>query len=392
MATKRDYYEVLGVKKGASKDEIKSAYRKLALELHPDRNKAADAEERFKELSEAYAVLSDESKRGMYDQQGHAGFDQQYTQEDIFRNANFDDMDDILRHFGFGNMGGRGRRTSGGAEQFESIFDILGGGMGGGRGRGGRRHEVGDDLRADLSISLEEAATGVEKEISIRRMKACESCKGSGNESGAKTVQCSQCHGAGQVRQVKQAGFMRFQTVITCNRCGGTGAMSDNPCHSCHGGGSVRSDERVKVKIPAGVDNGSTLRLSGMGGFGKDGAGDLYVVISVNEHHIFARDGDDIHLDAHVSFAKAALGSEIEVPTLSGKAKLHIPAGTQPGTMLRMKGEGVTHLNGRGKGDQIIRIIINVPDKLSEKQKKLLQDFESLEKDKERGMFGGMFR
>jgi len=148
----------------------------------------------------------------------------------------------------------------------------------------------------------------------------------------------------------------------------------------------------VKVKIPAGVDNGSTLRLSGMGGFGKDGAGDLYVVISVNEHHIFARDGDDIHLDAHVSFAKAALGSEIEVPTLSGKAKLHIPAGTQPGTMLRMKGEGVTHLNGRGKGDQIIRIIINVPDKLSEKQKKLLQDFESLEKDKERGMFGGMFR
>ncbi|MCX6772746.1 MAG: molecular chaperone DnaJ [Candidatus Micrarchaeota archaeon] len=377
MATKKDYYEILGVTRSASKDEIKGAYRTLAMKFHPDKNKDAGAEDRFKEISEAYAVLSDDTKRQTYDQYGHAGFDQRYSQEDIFRNANFED---IFRDFGFSFGGGSG-------SPFDDLFSsaVFGGSQ---RGRGNRGR--GADLRYDVQITLEEAAKGVEKELNYKHNKKCEHCKGSGAEPGSKVTTCSTCKGHGQVQSVKNMGaFGSFRSITTCPACAGNGEKPEKECKECRGSGSQIITEKLEVAIPAGVDTNSQLRLGGLGERGPSASGDLYVFIHVKEHAFFKREDDDIYLETPISFSQAALGAEIEVPTLSGKANLKIPAGTQTHTLLRMKGEGMPRVHGGGKGDQFVRVIIRTPTNLSEKQKKHLSDLGDTPK---KGMFEGMFR
>lgn len=376
MATKRDYYEILGIPKNASADAIKDAYRTLALKFHPDRNKDAGAEERFKEISEAYAVLSDTEKRATYDQYGHAGFDQRYSQEDIFRNVNFEDL---FHEFGFG---------FGGGSPFEDmVFSSMFGGMGGGRRRNGR----GSDLRYDLHLTLEDAAKGGSHELSFRRNKECLRCRGSGAEPGAKVSSCQKCGGHGQVRSSRRMGpFGSFTSVATCPSCGGRGQKPTKECKECGGRGAVEASEKFSVDIPSGVGTGMRLRLEGLGERGPSGSGDLYVFISVKPHNVFARDGDDIFLETPISFSQAALGAEIEVPTLFGKAKLRIPAGTQTHTTFRMKGEGMPRMRAKGKGDQLVRVIVRTPTALSDKQKKALSELGDDEPKK--GIFDQMFR
>ena len=374
MPTKRDYYEILGVARDVTADQLKDAYRTLALKFHPDRNKDAGAEDRFKEISEAYAVLSDKEKRATYDQYGHSGFDQRYSQEEIFRNVNFND---IFREFGFGGSG----------SQFEDmIFSSMFGGMGGGRQRG-----RGSDLRYDLYITLEEAAKGGSHEISFKRSKECPKCRGSGAEPGTKVSTCQKCGGQGQVRQVRRMGaFGSFTNITTCPSCGGRGQRPSKECRECGGNGIVQGDERFAVDLPSGVDTGSRLRLAGLGERGASSAGDLYVFINVKPHAVFQREGDDIYLETPIGFAQAALGAEIEVPTLSGKAKLRIPAGTQTNSVLRMRGEGMPHVRGKGRGDQLVRVVVRTPTNLNEKQRKALEQLG--EGESKKGVFDQMFR
>ncbi|MEW6036422.1 MAG: molecular chaperone DnaJ [Candidatus Micrarchaeota archaeon] len=372
MAEKKDYYEVLGVPRGATKDQIKQAYRKLALQYHPDRNKDKEAEARFKEISEAYAVLSDDNKRAQYDQYGHAGFDRMYSQEDIFRSADFSDFADMFEAFGFGGPFG----------------DIFGPAFRAGFGRrGGRAREYGADLETVVQISLEEAAKGAKKDISYHRSKACARCSGSGSEPGSSRGTCSACGGRGEVRQTRRAGPMEFYSVTTCARCRGEGTVVEKPCKSCGGSGKASSNEHIKVGIPAGIHSGMRLRLEEMGEFGRDSPGDLFVRVEVQPHPVFERNGDDLGMEAAIGFARAALGGEIEVPTLSGKAKLHIPPGTPSHTVFRLRGEGMPRLNRSGRGDQMVRVVIDVPKKLSKRQKELLEEFEK-EDGKKKGFFG----
>jgi len=375
MTAKRDYYEILGVKRSASKDELKDAYRTLALKFHPDRNKDAGAEDKFKEISEAYAALSDDAKRATYDQYGHSGFDQRYSQEDIFRNANFED---VFREFGFS--------FGGGSSPFEDLFSSAFFGS----PQGGRRRGRGADLRYDIHISLEDAAKGFSKELSFSRHKTCAHCSGSGAEPGSKVITCQKCGGNGQVRSTRRMGpFGSFVSVTTCPSCNGQGSRPEKPCSECSGRGSVEATEKFSVDIPAGVDTGSQLRLEGLGERGPSASGDLYVFVNVKEHELFQREGSDIHLETPVSFSQAALGAEIEVPTLFGKTKLKIPAGTQTNTVLRMRGEGMPSVRGKGKGDQFVHVVVRTPTNLSEKQKKLLSEFDDTPK---KGFFDGMFR
>jgi molecular chaperone DnaJ len=377
MATKRDYYEILGVPRNATKDQIKDAYRTLAMKYHPDRNKSPNAEERFKEISEAYAVLSDDEKRAAYDQYGHAGFDQRYSQEDIFRNVNFEE---IFRDFGF--------PFGEGGSPFE---DMLFSSFFGGSPRGRRASGRGADLRYDLHITLEEAARGTKKEISYEHTKKCERCGGSGAEPGSRIATCPTCKGRGQVQSVKRMGpFGSFTSISTCPSCAGRGSKPEKECRVCRGSGAVLTAEKVSVDIPAGVDTGSQLRLRGMGEQGPSSPGDLYVFIHVREHPLFRREGDDIYLETPISFSQAALGAEIEVPTLSGKARLKIPAGTQTHTLFRMRGEGVPSVRGGRRGDQIVRVIVRTPTNLSEKQKKLLSELG--DNSPKKGFIDSMFR
>jgi molecular chaperone DnaJ len=372
MATKRDYYEILGVDKKASADEIKTAYRKLAMQYHPDKNKAPDAEEKFKEMSEAYGVLSDQSKRQQYDQFGHAGIDQRYSQEDIFKGA-APDIEDILR--GFGGGGGFGRGGGG------SIFDIF---FGGGEQREGPRR--GSDILYELSIDFEDAATGKTIDIEIPRTENCDVCKGSGAKPGTSDKTCPTCRGAGQVSRAQNTPFGRFMTTSTCGTCRGAGRVIDTPCTTCHGTGKVQKRRKLEVKIPAGVDNGSRLRVPGEGEAGNKGGpqGDLYVDIYVKPHNIFTRQEDDIIMEATVSFTQATLGDEIIVPTLDGKAKMKIPPGTQNGHVFRLKARGFPSLHSSGKGDQLVRIKIDVPTRLTERQKQLLHEFAEISGEKAR--------
>lgn len=374
MATKKDYYDILGVSRSATKDQIKDAYRTLALKFHPDRNKDSGAEDRFKEISEAYAVLSDDQKRSTYDQYGHAGFDQRYSQEDIFRSANFEDL---FREFGFS--------FGGGGSPFDDLFSsaIFGTSPRRARGRGA-------DLRYDLQITLEEAASGMEKELSYKHNKRCERCNGSGAEPGSKVTTCPSCKGRGQVQSVKRMGaFGSFTSISTCQSCAGNGEKPEKECKECHGSGSQISNEKITVEIPAGVDTGSQLRLQGLGERGQSSSGDLYVFVHVKEHALFRREEDDIYLETPISFSQAALGAEIDVPTLTGKTKLKIPAGTQTHTLLRMRGEGMPRIRGGGKGDQIVRVIVRTPTNLSEKQKKHLSELGDTPK---KGFMDQMFR
>lgn len=367
MTSKRDYYEILGVPKGASQDEIKSAYRKLALKYHPDRNKEAGAEEKFKELSEAYAVLSDEKKKATYDQYGHSGFDQMYSQEDIFRGANFSDFEDMF----------------GGESPFGEMFGSMFGSMFSGRGR---RGQVGADLQTEITITLEEAAKGIKKDLTYNHTKACAKCSGSGSESASGRKTCSMCKGRGQVQQARRAGPMHFYQTISCPTCRGEGSTVEKPCKECSGVGKISQKEHVKVNIPAGISDGMRMRLEGLGEFGRDGTGDLYVFINVKEHQKFKRDDDDIYIEMPISFVQATLGEDIEVPTLWGKAKLQIPAGTATHTVFRLRGEGMPVLNRNSKGDQLVRVIVEVPKKLTGRQKELLKEFEK--EGEKKGIFG----
>jgi molecular chaperone DnaJ len=358
MATKRDYYEILGLARGASGEEIKKSYRKLAVQFHPDKNPGdKKAEERFKELSEAYEVLSDPQKRQMYDQFGHAA------------NAG-----------GAGGPGGFDFQGFGGAsinDIFGDIFgDLFGASAGGQRGRGGRRGRgarSGDDLRTSIDITFEEAAFGTEKVITVPKTVPCETCQGNGAKPGTQPETCNQCGGRGEVSF--QQGF--FAITRPCPRCNGAGQTIPNPCVSCGGSGQTKKRSQIAVKIPAGVDTGQQLKLSGEGEAGERGApaGDLYVAINVLPHDFFTRNEFDVICEVPVTFTHAALGAEIEVPTLEGKVKLKIPPGTQSHRILRLKGKGLARLGSYGRGDQLVRVIVEVPSKLTTEQKDLLKRF-----------------
>lgn len=357
MAEKRDFYEVLSVAKNANKDQIKDAYRKLAMQYHPDRNKAPDAEERFKEISEAYAVLSDDSKRQQYDTLGHAGFDQRYTEEDIFRGADFSD---IFRDFGGVN----------------DIFRIFFGGGGFGGGGFSERANRGQDLLYELSITLEEASRGVEKEIEVPRTERCDVCGGSGAAPGTQPKICSRCNGAGRIQSARRSAFGTFVQVTPCPACRGKGRIIGTTCPNCRGTGLVRKRRKITVKIPMGIDEGYQLRLRGEGDMTGDGgeSGDLYVLVHVLPHDLFERDGDNLHYVLMVSYPQATLGAEVQVPTLEGYAALKIPPGTQNGETMRLKGKGMPRFRGYGRGDFVIRIGVSVPEKLTAKQKALVEE------------------
>ncbi len=360
MANKRDYYEVLGVAKNATDDEIKKAYRKKAKECHPDLHPDdKSAAERFKELNEANEVLSDPQKRARYDQ---FGFED--PMGGMGANGN------PFGGFDFGGMGGMG-----------DIFDqLFNGGMGGRTSRN-QGPVAGNDLRYELHITFEEAAKGCQKSFEIYRNELCETCKGTGAKPGTAPVTCPTCQGTGQVRQ--SGGWMT--TVRTCSACGGTGKMIKDKCASCGGSGRVRKKRTVTVKVPAGIDHGQTIIMNGQGEPGLRGgpAGDLYIVVGVKPHKLFKRDGFNLLLEMPVSFVTAALGGDLEVPTLSGPIKYRIPEGTQPGTEFRIKGNGIQQLRGSGKGDLILRVKVEIPKRLNNRQKELLRQFESTTSDRE---------
>ena len=353
MATKKDYYEVLGVNKDASDEEIKKSYRKLAMKYHPDRNPDnPKAEEQFKEAKEAYETLSDDQKRAAYDQYGHAAFE----------------------HGG----GGGGASGFGGAGFGDAFGDIFGDIFGGGRQGGGQRNNVyrGADLRYNMEISLEDAAKGTETKIRIPVQAACETCKGTGAKAGKSPVTCTTCNGHGQVRM--QQGF--FSVQQTCPKCHGSGKIikDEDKCGTCHGAGREKINKTLSVKIPAGVDEGDRIRLTGEGEAGVNGGptGDLYVVVHLKQHEIFQRDGGNLHCEMPISFSTAAIGGEIEVPTLGGSAKMKIPAETQTGGVFRLKGKGIKPLRQSDYGDLMVHVVVETHVKLTEKQKELLREFE----------------
>jgi len=367
---KRDYYEILGVKKGASKKEIKKAYRKLALKYHPDKNKEKNAEEKFKEISEAYAVLSDGEKKKQYDQFGHEGFDQRYSKEDIFRGANFGD---IFEKMGFGR----------GGNIFEEFF--------GGFGRHERREmDIGSDLQTTVTVSLEEVGRGVKKKMSLSRPVLCSRCNGTGGEPNSKIETCSYCGGNGQVYVNKRLGAMVFRTVRTCPNCNGEGKKISKICSLCHGKKKINKTENITISIPAGIYDGMAVKLNGMGEEGANGNGDLYVYVHVLPNKKFRREGNDLYIEIPITISDAVLGSKIEVPTLYKTAELKIPAGTQSHTIFRMKNEGLPDIHRRGKGDEMVKVIVNIPKKLSRKQKKIMEEF-SKEEKRDKGFFERIF-
>ena len=357
MAEKRDYYEVLGVSKGASEDELKKAYRKLAKENHPDLHPGdKECEARFKEINEAYEVLSDSDKRAKYDQFGHAAFDP---------NQGFGG--------GFGGFEGFG----GFGDIFGDIFGGFGGFGGGGRNPNAPRK--GDNLRATVNIKFEEAAFGVKKEVFVAKVEQCPDCKGTGCAEGTTAEVCPDCKGTGSVKTTQRTPFGMVQSTGQCPKCKGRGKIIHTPCKSCRGIGSVRRQHKVTVSVPAGIDDGQTISLRGQGNAGINGgpAGDLLITVLVQPHARFERDGASILLEQEVSFAQAALGSEIEVPTLDGKVKLNIPEGTQPGSVFRLKGKGVPYLRANGRGDQFVTVKVAVPKNMSSAQKEALRQYAS---------------
>lgn len=371
---KSDYYELLGVSKGATPEELKKAYRKKAVQFHPDKNPGdASAEEKFKEISEAYEVLKDPEKRAAYDRYGHAAFEG--AAAGPRGGGGFHDPFDVFREV-FGGGGGGGI--------FEEFFG------GGGRGRANAAMQ-GDDLRYDLEISLEEAAEGVEKEIRYRRNTPCGRCHGEGAEPGSKRVSCPTCGGSGQV--TSNRGFISFRQ--TCPTCGGAGTTVEKPCTECGGTGRTKTAESPRVRIPAGVDTGSRIRLQGRGDAGINGgpAGDLYLILHVKPHERFEREGDNLYCELPIPFTLATLGGTLEVPTLRDKATVKIPAGTQSGTTFRLKGHGMPQIRGSGKGDQMVRVVIDVPKKLNTRQREALEDFARASGDEpSEGGGGGFFK
>ena len=370
---KRDYYEILGVTRTATEVEIKKAYRKLAIEHHPDKNPDDHtAEDKFKEAAEAYSVLSDAQKRAAYDRFGHSAAGAGAGSAAGFGGAGFSNIEDIFDIFGFGDMfGGQGRTSSRSAAQ------------------------RGADLRYDIEISLEDAATGKEMKLRIPRLETCDECSGKGTEKGTQPETCITCNGSGQTRY--QQGF--FSVMRTCSNCGGRGQIIKSPCKKCHGAGRIEKERNIEIKIPAGVETGSRLRVNGEGESGTNGGqtGDLYVVIHVAEHELFERQGANLYSAVPITFAQAALGAEIKVQTLDGEEDLKIPAGTQTGTVFRLKTQGMPALGGRGKGDMFVAVTLITPKTLTKEQRKLLEQLAEIEDmnfqdasfmDKVRNIFG----
>lgn len=356
MAEKRDYYEVLGLQKGASEDEIKKAFRKMAMKYHPDKNPGdKEAEEKFKEVNEAYSVLSDPDKKSKYDRFGHAGVD-----PNGMGGAGFGG--------GFGGFGG-----------FEDIFDMFGGAFRGGFGGGGQRRanqpRKGRDIQKAITITFEEAAFGTSKKIELSKFVSCPNCKGEGTKPGTSKKTCPKCGGSGQVAQAQRTPFGQFQTVTTCDQCGGSGQIIEEACPDCKGQGKLRKNVTISVDIPAGVDNESVIPIRGQGEPGINGgpAGDLYIVLNVKPHKVFKRSGADLYLEIPITFDQAALGAEIVVPTLEGKVSYKIPAGTQPGTTFRLRDKGVKYTKRDAKGDLYVKVSLEVPTKLNHKQKKAIE-------------------
>lgn len=348
---KRDYYEVLGLSQGASQDEIKKAYRRLARQYHPDVNKDADAEDTFKEINEAYRVLSDEQQRAKYDQHGHAAFEN--------------------GGMGSGDFGGFG-----GFDDIGDIFDMFFGGGAGG-GRSASRPRRGADLRYDMTIEFEEAAFGAEKTIEVPRTETCPHCHGNQAEPGTPIKTCPDCNGSGVVRTVQQTPFGQMASNRTCSRCGGEGKTYEKPCSECHGSGLVRKVRSVTVKIPAGIDDGQVVRVAGRGEAGAKGGppGDLQIVVRVKPHKVFRREGNNVICDLPVTIVQAALGDEVDVPTLEGPVNMRIPEGTQSGKTFRLRGKGITDVHGYGRGDQLVNVRLVTPTKLTARQKELLREF-----------------
>ena len=356
MADKRDYYEVLGISKGASEDEIKKAYKKMARKYHPDLNPGDKAaEESFKEVNEAYEVLSDPNKKARYDQYGHAGVDPNFGAGGAGFDGSFDfgDLGDIFGNFFGGGFGGGGRRTNPNAPQ------------------------RGESIRLSLTISFEEAAFGCEKEVTVERMEQCGTCGGSGCAAGTTPEVCPDCHGTGQVQVRRQTPMGVFATSSPCGRCGGKGKIIHEPCPDCRGTGAVRKRKTIKASIPAGIDNGQTISIRGQGHAGKNGgpAGDLLITITVRPHELFRREGTSVLCEAPITFAQAVLGAELEIPTIDGKVKYDLPEGTQSGTTFRLKGKGIPSINGRGRGDQYVTVYIETPRNLNKEQKEALKKF-----------------
>lgn len=358
MTTKRDLYEVLGVSRDASQDEIKKAYRKLAIQYHPDKNpNDKAAEERFKEIAEAYAILSDQDKRARYDRFGHSATS------------------------GAGDFGG----FSNIEDIFSAFGDIFGGGFGDIFGGGSRRRRGvdnrGGDLQIKLRLSLEEIATGITKKIKVKKSVTCDVCGGSGSDKDSRPVQCPVCHGTGEIRQVTQSLFGQMINVTTCNRCGGRGSIISNPCRKCNGDGRISGQKNIEINIPAGVASGNYIPLKGEGNVGKNNgpAGDLIVYIEEQKHPIFERVGNDVVMVLPVSYPQAVLGSNLEIPTLTGKAKINIPAGTQAGKILRMRNKGIPNVHGAGIGDQLVQVQVYIPTRLSAEEKSIIKDLEKFE-------------
>lgn len=352
--SEKEYYDVLGVPKNATKDQIKDAYRKLALQYHPDRNKSPEAEERFKEISEAYAVLSDDEKRRQYDSFGKESIHRTYSSEDLFRGANFGD---VFRDMGYGG--------------FDDIFAQFFGGVPRDRPRRG------EDLSYRLQLNLEDVTSETTKEIEVPRTEACETCHGSGAKPGTAVRSCDVCGGTGQVQKVQSSGFARLVRITACSKCGGRGHVIDSPCKDCRGRGVVERTRKIKVGVPAGIDDGHTLRLRGEGNAGENGSppGDLYVVVNVRPHQLFKRQDSDIVFEAKMGAIEAILGTELKVPTLYGDVKLSVPPGTQPGSVFKVKGRGLPRIGGWGKGDEYVRIEVVVPREITGTQKELLKKF-----------------
>ena len=361
MAENRDYYEVLGVSKNATEDEIKKAYRQTAKKYHPDLNPGnKEAEEKFKEANEAYEVLSDPQKKARYDQFGHAGVDPNYgagAQGGSYGGAGFDfDLGDI----------------------FSNIF---GGGFGGGFGGNSNPNapQRGTDTQATVTVSFEEAAKGCKRDVTYSRIEVCDECHGSGAAPGTSPKTCPDCHGKGQITSSQRTPFGMFQTQKACPKCNGKGTIIDSPCKKCHGAGRIRKTATLTVDIPAGIDDRQIINARGQGNKGANGgpAGDLRIAVNVRPHPIFERDGYNVWVEMHISFPAAALGCELQVPTLDGKVKYNVPAGTQSGTVFKLKNRGIQSLNGRGHGDELVRVIVDVPRELTSEQKELMKQLDA---------------
>jgi len=364
---KKDYYEILGVSRDATQEEIKQAYRRLVKKYHPDLNKDSGSEEKFKEITEAYEVLSDPEKRAQYDRFGHVGPEQGFD----FDLGDFRRAREAFEEFGFGRSA------------FDELFDLFfGEGLRTRQTRARRRSRAqrGEDLEYKLRITLEDAAFGTKMRLTVPRYVTCDRCGGSGVEPGYRPGVCPVCGGAGQVEYRYQSMFGSFVNVRSCDRCGGTGEVIDHPCRKCHGRSRIKEESKISVSIPAGVSDGARLRLAGEGNAGVGGGppGDLYIVVEIKPHEVFTREGDDIYCEVPITITQAALGATVTVPTLDGEEKLRIPPGTQPGTTFRIRGRGVPHLHGRGRGDQYVKIKVVVPTKLTREQERLLRELDPL--------------